>query len=153
MFGYEGTRRAIVILSVLSTAWVAPAAHAQKQGISQSSYEQFMQCLGVLHARTDMIHRLAERVSDPSYAYKLGDILGKGTRQLQSLQELVEKANPHLDQQAGLAAEQAARYQYDASYTRPASEQLDLFRQGHGDGDDMFSPECGALVEAMLSRV
>jgi hypothetical protein len=155
MLGKREMRRrcAAGMLVALAAAWVAPAAHARQQSVTQADYEQFRQCLGVLHARNDMIHRLVDKTADPAYARKLSGVLSEGTKSLVALNALIEKANPQLDRRAGEAAQQAARYPYDASYTQPASRQLDLFRKGHGDGDKMFTPECAARVDAMISSV
>lgn len=143
----------LAALAMVMSANLAPAWAAPKREVSQAEYEHFLQCLGVVHGRYDMSHRLADKAKDKAYADQVKTALGAATKSLVSLKELIEKANPGLDVKAGEAARDAARVPYDSVYYEPHAEQLSLFLKDHDQGKRLYTVECGAHINEMLAAV
>ena len=141
------------LLSIGLVAAVAPASAAPQREVSQAEYEQFLQCLGVVHARNDMIWRLSANVKDKEYAEKLKAALSGATKSLVALKGLIEQANPGLDVKAGEAARDAARTPYDGVYYSSHAEQLSVFLKDHDQGTRLYTVECSARINAMLTAV
>lgn len=154
----------LAALALIMSANLVPASAAPQRGVGQAEYEEFMECLGVAHARNDMFSRLAGNVTDKAYAEQLKAALSGVTKSLVSLKGLIEKANPGLDVVAGEAARYVARSPYDDSDLQPYSTQLDIFLKGHNEGGrtklynergrmKLYTDECRARIDAMLEAV
>ncbi len=142
-----------VLLAMVSATGLTTASASPQREVSQAEYEQFLQCLGVVHARTDMIFRLAGNVKDKAYAEQLKTTLSSATKSLVALKELVEKANSGLDVKAGEDARDAARTPYDGAYYKSHAEQISLFLKDHGQGERLYTTECGSRINAILAAV
>lgn len=140
------------VLAMILSAF-APASAAPQREVNQAEYEQFLECLGVVHARADMIFRLAGNVKDKAYAEELKAALSGATKALVSLKGLVEQAHPGLDVKAGEAARDAARAPYDGVVLKPHAEQLSVFLKDHDQGRRLYTIECAARVDTMLKKV
>ncbi len=132
------------LMAIALAGALVPASAAPQRQVSQAEYEQFLQCLGVVHARTDMIFRLAANVKEKAYAEQLKTALSGATKLLVSLKGLIEQANPGLDVKAGEAARDAARAPYDGVVLKSHAEQLSVFIKDHGQGERLYTSECGA---------
>ena len=141
------------LLSIGLIAAVAPASAAPQREVSQAEYEQFLQCLGVVHARNDMIWRLSANVKDKAYAEKLKATLSGATKSLVALKGLIEQANPGLDVKAGEAARDAARTPYDGVYYSSHAEQLSVFLKDHDQGNRLYTADCSVRINEMLTAM